>query len=538
LKKNTFMMHKIRLVPFKIVVVLCGLFLLLGLVSLHFLWPLMILFPVAALGLWDLRQPDHSLLRNYPIWGHLRYLIEAFGPELRQYIVEHNREGMPFNRDFRSLVYQRSKNIEAKKPFGTELDVYGPGYIWVSHSMSPAEVAKEQPRVTIGGSQCSQPYSASVFNISAMSYGSLSGNAILALNKGAKAGGFYHTTGEGGISRYHRKYGGDLTWQIGSGYFGCRREDATFSPELFAEQACDEQVKMIEIKLSQGAKPGHGGILPAAKITQEIADTRKIPMGQDCNSPAYHSAFSNPIELLEFVAILRELSGGKPVGFKFCVGHPWEFLAICKAMIKTGIHPDFIVVDGGEGGTGAAPLEFSDRVGFPLVEGLIFVHNALIGVGLRDQIRIGASGKVAAAGLIAGTIALGADWANAARSFMFCLGCIQAQQCHTNHCPVGVATSDQSLQQALVVEEKAQRVANYHRNNLKMLNEITAAAGLDHPSQMKPWHIYTRRGGSTIQTFADIYPNLAAGELLGSIKHPVYARFWPMAQAESFAPQS
>lgn len=530
------MEHKIRLVPLKAVVILCVLFLLLGIVSLHFLWPLMILLPLAALGMWDLQQRQHSLLRNYPIWGHFRYLIEAFGPAIRQYIVEHNREGMPFNRDFRSLVYQRSKNIEAKKPFGTELDVYAPSYIWMSHSMVPTPVVTEQPRVTIGGPQCNQPYSASVLNISAMSYGSLSGNAIMALNKGAKIDNFYHTTGEGGISRYHREYGGDLTWQIGSGYFGCRHEDGSFCPELFAEQASDEQVKMIEVKLSQGAKPGHGGILPAAKITAEIAETRKISIGQDCISPAYHSTFSNPIELLEFLARLRKLSGGKPVGFKFCVGHPWEFLAICKAMLQTSIYPDFIVVDGGEGGTGAAPLEFSDRVGFPLVEGMIFVHNALIGVGLRDQVRIGASGKVATAGLIAGAIALGADWANAARSFMFCLGCIQAQQCHSNHCPVGVATSDPELQKALVVEEKAQRVANYHRNSLKVLNEITAAAGLDHPSQMKPWHLYTRRGVEAIQTYADIYPNLVEGELLDSITHPVYARFWPMAQAESFAP--
>jgi glutamate synthase domain-containing protein 2 len=532
------MMHKIRLVPFKVIVLLCGLFLLLSFVNVHFLWFVTILLPLVALGLWDLKQPRHSLLRNYPIWGHLRYLIEAFGPELRQYIIEHNREGMPYNRDFRSLVYQRAKNIEAKKAFGTELDVYAPGYIWVSHSMVPAVVATEQPRVLIGGPQSTKPYSASVFNISAMSYGSLSGNAIMALNKGAKIGNFYHTTGEGGISRYHRDYGGDLTWQIGSGYFGCRNTDGSFNPDLFADQASDEQVKMIEFKLSQGAKPGHGGILPAAKITEEIAETRKIPMGQDCISPSSHSTFLNPIELLEFLARLRELSGGKPVGFKFCVGHPWEFLAICKAMIQTNIHPDFVVVDGGEGGTGAAPLEFSDRIGFPLVEGLSFVHNALIGVGLRDQIRIGASGKVATAGLIAGAMALGADWANAARSFMFCLGCIQAQQCHTNCCPVGIATSDPALQEALVVNDKAPRVANFHRNSINMLKEIIAAAGLVHPHELKPWHIYTRRDGIGIQTYSDIYPNLDEGELLGDIEHSTFARYWKMAQADSFAPLS
>lgn len=531
------MEHKMRMLPLQAVVALSVLCLLLGLVSLHFLWPLFLLLPLVTLGFWDLHQPGHSLLRNYPLMGHFRYLIEAVGPALRQYIVEDNREGMPFNRDFRSLVYQRAKNVEAKKPFGTELDVYAPGYIWVSHSTVPTPVAPELPRVTIGGSQCKQPYSASVLNISAMSFGSLSANAIMALNKGAQAGNFYHTTGEGGISRYHRQHGGDLVWQIGSGYFGCRQADGSFNPELFAEQAAADQVKMIEVKLSQGAKPGHGGILPAAKITSEIAETRKIPMEQDCVSPAYHSAFSTPIELLEFLARLRELSGGKPVGFKFCVGHPWEFLAICKAMLKTGICPDFIVVDGGEGGTGAAPLEFSDRIGFPLMDGLVFVHNALVGAGLRDQVRIGASGKVAAAGLIAGTMALGADWANSARSFMFCLGCIQAQLCHTNHCPVGVATSDPGLQRALVVDDKAQRVTNFHRNSLKMVNEITAAAGLDHPDQLQPFHLYTRGDGS-IRTFADIYQNLAEGELLGSIEHPVFARFWPMAQAESFAPKA
>lgn len=532
------MEHKIRLVPLIAAVVLSGLSLLLGLVSMHFLWPLLLLLPLVILGLWDLQQPSHSLLRNYPIWGHFRYLIEAIGPALRQYIVEHNKEGMPFNRDFRSLVYQRAKGLEAKKPFGTELNVYDPGYLWVSHSMAPAPVATELPRVMIGGPQCKKPYSASLLNISAMSYGSLSGNAIMALNKGAHAGNFYHTTGEGGVSRYHREYGGDLTWQVGSGYFGCRQADGSFCPELFAEQANADQVKMIEVKLSQGAKPGHGGILPAAKITPEIAETRKIPMGQDCISPSYHSAFSNPVELLEFLARLRELSGGKPVGFKFCVGHPWEFLAVCKAMLKTGICPDFIVVDGGEGGTGAAPLEFSDHIGFPLVEGLTFVHNALVGVGLRGHIKIGASGKVAAAGMIVGTLALGADWANSARSFMFCIGCIQAQKCHSNQCPVGVATSDPQLQKALVVEDKARRVANYHRNTLIMLNEITAAAGLNHPSQMKPWHIYRRHGAKSTQTFADIYSGLKDGELLDGTEHPVYGRFWPMAQAESFAPES
>ena len=371
--------HRIRLVPLQGVAILTLLCLLAGIFYPTALWALLVLGPLLALGLRDLTQTRHSLLRNFPLLGHFRYLIELFGAPLRQYIVEQNKEGKPFDRDFRSLVYQRAKNLEAKKPFGTELDVYSPTYVWMSHSMVPKPVAQELPRISIGGPDCRQPYSASLLNISAMSFGSLSPNAIEALNLGARRGNFYHTTGEGGISSYHRRPGGDLNWQIGSGYFGCRQADGSFCPDLFAEQSSDERVKLIEIKLSQGAKPGHGGILPAAKINAEIAATRKIPMGQDCVSPAHHSAFATPIELLEFIARLRDLSGGKPVGFKFCLGHPCEFLAICKAMVKTGISPDFIVIDGGEGGTGAAPLEFSDRLGFPMREGLVFVHNALVG---------------------------------------------------------------------------------------------------------------------------------------------------------------
>ncbi len=530
------MNHRIRLFPLQIVAVLTLLFILLGVWNLFFLWPLIVLLPILFLGIWDLQQKSHSLLRNFPIIGHFRYLIEEFGPPLRQYIVEDNREGNPFNRDFRSLVYQRAKNVEAKKPFGTELDVYNPGYIWMSHSMVPKGVAKELPRLTIGGPQCGRPYSASLFNISAMSFGSLSGNAIEALNKGARMGNFFHTTGEGGVSQYHQKHGGDLNWQIGSGYFGCRAADGSFSADLFAEQASLEQIKMIEIKISQGAKPGHGGILPAGKITAEVAEARKVPMGEDCISPAHHSAFSTPIELLEFVAKLRELSGGKPVGFKLCVGHPYEFLAICKAMHRTGLAPDFIVIDGGEGGTGAAPLEFSDRIGFPLREGLVFANNALIGIGVRDQVRLGVSGKTAAAGLLAGAMALGADWVNAARAFMFCLGCIQAQMCHSNNCPVGVATQDRKLQQALVVDDKAERVANYHRNTLKMLNEITAAAGLEHPTLFRPEHFFQRTGAVGVQSYAQLYRHLAPGELLDGTENPVMAKYWSMAQAESFKP--
>jgi len=528
--------HRYRLFPFQIAITLTILSLVLGW-YVHLFWVLsLICSALVALGMYDQHQKQHSLMRNYPIWGRMRYMIEGLGPALRQYIVENNHEGTPFNRDIRSLVYQRAKNIEAKKAFGTELNVYHPTHSWMGHSMAPHEVAAKLPRTSIGGPDCLQPYSASLLNISAMSFGSLSPNAILALNTGAKLGDFYHTTGEGGISRYHKQPGGDLNWQIGSGYFGCRTEKGTFSPELFTQNALLDQVKMIEIKLSQGAKPGHGGILPAAKISAEIAETRSVPMGVDCVSPAYHSAFSTPLELIQFIHQLRKLSGGKPVGFKFCLGHPWEFLAICKAMLSTGITPDFIVVDGAEGGTGAAPLEFSDRLGFPLREGLTFVHNALIGTGLRDKIKLGASGKISTASDMASALAFGADYTLAARPFMFCLGCIQAQECHTNACPVGVATQDTQLQKALIVADKASRVSNFHRNSLHVLNEIIAAVGLDHPNQLQPHHVFQRTGVIGIQTYAELYTRLELKELLRGTEHPVYARYWLMAQAESFAP--
>ncbi len=528
--------HRYRLFPFQISIVLTLVCLLVGFFFPLALIPAALCAALVALGFYDRQQKNHSLMRNYPIWGRLRYVIESLGPALRQYIVENNREGTPYNRDLRSLVYQRSKNIEAKKAFGTELDVYNPTHTWMGHSMAPCEVTPELPRETIGGPDCKQPYSASLLNISAMSFGSLSGNAILALNSGAQKGVFFHTTGEGGISRYHKTPGGALNWQIGSGYFGCRTDDGKFAAELFAQNAQIDQVKMIEIKLSQGAKPGHGGILPTAKISAEIAETRNIPMGEDCISPAYHSAFSTPLELLEFVAKLRELSGGKPVGFKFCLGRPWEFLAICKAMLATGITPDFIVVDGAEGGTGAAPLEFADRLGFPMREGLTFVDNALIGVGLRDRIKLGASGKIASAAGLASTLAFGADYCLAARAFMFSLGCIQAQECHTNTCPVGVATQNKDLQKGLVVEDKAERVFHYHQNSLHVLNEMLAALGLHHPSQLQPRDIFQRTGVIGIQTYAELYTRLEHAELVNGTEHPIYARYWLMSQAESFQP--
>jgi glutamate synthase domain-containing protein 2 len=384
--------------------------------------PLIVFGGFTILGTRDLLQTRHSVLRNYPISAHLRFLLEHMRPEMRQYFFESEKDGAPFSRDKRAVVYQRAKMVLDKRPFGTQYDVYADGYEWVRHSMAPRPQAVEPFRLAIGGPDCTRPYDASVFNISAMSFGALSPNAIRALNKGAKEGNFAHDTGEGGLSPYHRENGGDLIWEIGSGYFGARNPDGSFSPEHFAKTATLDQVKMVELKMSQGAKPGHGGVLPAAKVSKEIAETRGVPLGCDCISPSHHAVFSTPVEMMAFIGEMRRLSGGKPAGFKLCVGHPWEFLALCKAMLQTGIYPDFIVIDGKEGGTGAAPLEFLDHVGMPMREGLNFVHNALIGINARDRIRLGASGRITSAFDIARAMALGADWCNAARGFMFALG--------------------------------------------------------------------------------------------------------------------
>lgn len=458
---------------------------------------------LSFLGIVDISQARHAVRRNYPVIGNIRYLVEEIRPEIRQYLLEGDDEKLPYSRAQRSLVYQRAKDVVSEKPFGTLLDVYGDGYEFIGHSAQPAlNVDPSGFRISIGGPQCTQPYSASVFNISAMSFGALSANAIRALNKGAKAGGFAHDTGEGSISPYHREFGGDLIWEIGSGYFGCRTRDGHFDPGKFAAQATTPQVKMIEIKLSQGAKPGHGGILPKGKVSAEIALTRGVETGEECISPARHSAFSTPIEMMHFIARLRELSGGKPVGFKLCLGHPWEFMGLVKAMLETDILPDFIVVDGAEGGTGAAPVEFTDHIGVPMRDGLLFVHNALVGTGLRDRIKIGAAGKIVSAFDIASTLAIGADWVNAARAFMFAVGCIQSQSCHTNRCPTGVATQDHLRQRALVVPDKATRVFNYHRHTMKALAEILASAGLDHPDQLGPHHLARRTGSTEIKLFS------------------------------------
>ncbi len=468
----------------------------------------------AAIGVRDLFQLRHSILRNYPIAAHLRFLFENIRPEMRQYFFESEKDGAPFPRDKRAIVYQRAKRVLDKRPFGTEYNVYETRYSIVPKAPSPKNF-----RIMIGGSDCAQPYHSSIFNISAMSYGALSANAIRSLNRGAKIGGFAHDTGEGGFSPYHEESAGDIIWEIGSGYFGCRNKNGTFSPECFPAIASKPQIKMIEIA-----------------ITAEIARIRGVDAGQDCVSPARHSAFSTPIEMMDFIAALRDLSGGKPIGFKLCIGHAWEFMAIVKAMLRTGITPDFILVDGAEGGTGAAPLEFMDHVGMPLRDGLTFVHSSLIGVNLRDKIKLGASGKIASAFDIARVMALGADWCNAARGFMFALGCIQSQSCHTDRCPTGVATQDPIRQRALVVSDKSERVANFHRETVNALAELIGAAGLEHPNQLRPFHLMHRAAPDRVVTFAEIYPSLKPGELFAGTGLRQYSEPWQMARAESFAP--
>ena len=494
---------------------------------------------LSALGTWDVLQRRSTLRRNYPLLAHFRYGLESIGPEIRQYFIERDTEKAPFSREQRALVYQRAKDVRDTVPFGSELSPYEVDYEWLNHSVMPAAGGSHDFRVEVGA-RTAQPYSASLFNISAMSFGSLSANAIRALSEGAKRGGFYHDTGEGSISPYHRQGGGDLVWEIGSGYFGCRDEAGRFDPERFATAARDPQVRMVELKLSQGAKPGHGGLLPGAKVTAEIAGTRGVSEGVDCVSPARHSAFDTPVGLLEFVARLRDLSGGKPAGFKLAIGHPWEWFGIAKAMAETGLLPDFIVVDGAEGGTGAAPAEFIDHVGLPMREGLLLVHNTLLGLGLREDMRIGAAGQIVSAFDIARTLALGADWCNAARGFMFALGCIQAQSCHTDRCPTGVATQNPGRWRKLDVPDKATRVCNFHRNTLEALRDLLNAAGLEHPGELGPEHILRRVSPTEIRSLAGLYPALQNGELLERIPdHAVFRNFWAAARSDSFtAPRS
>ncbi len=490
-----------------------------------------------AIGIRDMRQRKHAILRNYPIGGHIRFILENIRPEIRQYFLEDDKEKVPFSRQQRALVYQRAKNVSDTNAFGTLSNMYEEGREWFLHSGRSGYTADTNFRVRIGNELCTKPYDLSIYNISAMSFGSLSGAAIEALNKGAKMGGFAHDTGEGSISPYHTKHGGDLIWELGTGYFGCRNHDGTFSPEKFQQRATLEQVKMIEIKISQGAKPGKGGVLPASKITPEVAATRDVPMDKDCISPSNHSAFTTPRELVKFWQQLRELSGGKPVGFKLCIGQSWEFMAIVKAMLEEDDYPDFIVVDGSEGGTGAAPVEFMDHVGMPLQDGFLLVHNALVGAGIREKIKIGVSGKLVTAFDIARMLAIGADWCNAARGFMFAVGCIQSRSCHTNKCPTGVATQDLQRQKALDVPDKAERVKNFHANSLKSLAGIVSAVGVNHPRELRPYHVARRVENGGIKLLSEQYYFMENEALLnGTSDSDIYRTMWEMADPDSFMP--
>ncbi len=508
--------------------------------GLSYLWMpaiclLIVVIPIIILGVIDMLQTKHTIRRLYPVLGRFRYMLEAVRPEIQQYFVESDTSGTPIPREFRSLIYQRAKGDRDTRPFGTVFDVNRAGYEWINHSLVPKHVKDTDPRVKFGGDRCANPYMCSPLNISAMSYGALSKNAIRALNRGASIGGFSHNTGEGSLSPYHLEAGGDIVWQIGTGYFGCRTDEGNFNPELFKESASLDAVKMIEIKLSQGAKPGHGGILPAAKLTAEIAAIRKVPMGHDVVSPAAHSAFGTPIELLEFVEQLRELSGGKPVGFKLCIGCRDEFLAICKAMLETGKVPDFITVDGGEGGTGAAPTEMTNSLGTPLRDALIFVNQALIGTGLRDQVRIIASGKILSAFHLLRAISLGADTVNSARGMMMALGCIQSRSCNTDHCPTGIATQDAARGNGLVVTDKATRVANFHGATIENLLELLGAAGLESMDELEPRHINRRVEGTTVKTYAQLYPSISPNCLLHSETVPNdWEADWQLANAHGW----
>ncbi|MFZ9886172.1 MAG: FMN-binding glutamate synthase family protein [Myxococcota bacterium] len=490
------------------------------------------------LGLQDMLQRRQSILRNFPILGRLRYLAESVRPELRQYFVESDQEENPFSREKRSIIYQRSKNVVDTLPFGTRLNVYQTGYEWLNHSLEPTHPSPETARVLVGEGRCAQPYLASVFNVSAMSYGSLSKAAVRALNKGAKIGNFAHNTGEGGLSPYHLEHGGDLIWQIGTGYFSCRTEQGHFSEELFGRNARHDSIKMIEVKLSQGAKPAHGGILPARKVTAEVAQIRGVPLGRDVLSPPAHTAFRGPRGLLEFISRLRELSGGKPVGIKLCMGNPVEFMAIVKAMLETGLRPDYISIDGGEGGTGAAPLEFSNSVGAPLTEGLRLAHNTLVGAGIREELRVFSAGKISTGFHLMHQLAIGADACYSARAMMFALGCIQALKCNSNKCPVGVATQDPKLVKGLDVDDKAIRVANFHKKTVDALLELTGAAGLDSPADLHPELLIRRISQTEVKSIAEIYPTLEWGCLTDGRPPPHYARWWNLASSDRFRPET
>lgn len=500
------------------------------------LWITLALAPFGLVAVHDLFQREHTLLRNYPIFGHIRYLLEDFRHQIRQYFIEGDRDELPFSRVQRSTVYLRAKGQNDSIPFGNLINVYEPGYEWFEHSVTPVEPSAELPRVQVGGEQCNTPYSASLLNISAMSYGALSSNAILALNLGAKTGNFFHDTGEGGMSRYHLKHGGDLVWEIGTGYFGCRTKHGDFDPEQFQEGARREQVKMTELKLSQGAKPGGGGLLPGGKVTPEIAEARGVPVGQTCHSPPHHKVFDTPTGLLEFIAKMREMSGGKPAGFKLCLGKRVEFMAICKAMLETGIYPDFITIDGSEGGTGAAPPELIQSMGHGLRDGLIFAHNALVGAGIRDRMRLICAGKVITGFDIAAKIAMGADMCNSARGMMFALGCIQARACHKNICPTGITTQDPWRVHGLSVAYKAPRVANFHKHTLQHFQMVLCACGLREPSELKPEMLWRRISQMHIRHYRELYEYLEPAELVNGSERRAWRELWSQASSDSFHP--
>ncbi len=497
-------------------------------------WPLwLLLLPWTAFawrGWADMQQTHHALLRNYPVLGHARYILESVRPEIQQYFVESDSGGRPFDREDRSVVYQRAKEASDTVPFGTRDDYYELGAEWLRHSLYPAAVPEENLRVRVGGPRCTQPYDLALLNVSAMSYGSLSRNAVMALNQGARMGGFAHNTGEGGIAPHHLQ-GGDLIWQVGTGYFGCRTLDGEFDPEAFRSNATRPSVKMIELKLSQGAKPAHGGILPAAKVTPEIATIRGVPLGQDVISPPAHTAFRGPHGLLRFIEQLRELSGGKPVGFKLCVGDPVELMALVHAMLDLDLTPDFISVDGAEGGTGAAPMEFSDRVGTPLDEGLTLLDDALRGAGLRSRIRILSAGKIATGFHVIRQLALGADACSSARAMMFALGCIQALKCNTNHCPTGIATQDAELMKGLNVSTKALRVRSFQSKTVQAVAELVGAAGLERPGSLQRRHIVRRCSTTTVHDLAHIFPPCADGALLTDDGPPELQAVWREGRA-------
>jgi glutamate synthase domain-containing protein 2 len=523
-----------RFAPFALVVLLAATAVGLALAVDPWWWVAAVpLLAGAALGIYDLVQRQHSVLRNYPLAGHMRFLLEMIRPEIQQYFIERNTDGAPFDREARSVVYQRAKSTMSEEPFGTERNVYEVGYEHFVHSICPLPTPERPPRVRVGGPDCRRPYDMALLNVSAMSFGALSANAILALNGGAKAGGFAHDTGEGGLSDYHLRPGGDLIWEVGTGYFGCRTADGGFDEGLFAEKSAREAVRCVALKLSQGAKPGLGGVLPGPKVTEEIAAVRGVPVGRTVISPPAHRVFSTPTGLVEFLARMRELADGKPVGFKLCVGTRRDVLSICKAMLAVGTAPDFIVVDGSEGGTGAAPLEFLDHVGTPLTEGLITVHNALVGSGLRDRVRLGASGKVSSGADIVKRLMQGADYTNAARAMMFAVGCIQAQSCHTNTCPVGVATQDPRRARALDVADKALRVERFQAATVRSATQLMASIGVHDPGELRPSMLRRRMTPTEVRGYDELYDWLRPGELLAEPPHG-WAEDWKSASADHF----